>query len=178
MSNVIAFPAAAFGGPDLTMSSLEIAERTGKNHADVMRDIKVQLGALLGDGGLSKFADTYRHAQNKQEYNCYLLPKRECLILVSGYSVALRAAIIDRWAELEAAAAGPTLPNFADPIAAAEAFIVAERARRASVAVAEAERTLRIAAQAETEALKPDAVAPPQPIPDITPQAGLRVNVT
>lgn len=80
-----------------TMSSLEIAELTGKAHAHVMRDIRVMMEEL---GGQSSFGSTYRDAQGK-ERACFNLPKRESLILVSGYSVELRARIIDRWAELE-----------------------------------------------------------------------------
>lgn len=83
-----------------TMSSLEIAELTGKQHFHVCRDIEEQLGRL--EGGVSRFGETYIHPQNGQTYKMYNLPKRETLILVSGYSVELRTKIIDRWEELEA----------------------------------------------------------------------------
>jgi hypothetical protein len=81
-----------------TMSSREIAELTGKNHADVMRDIRTMLEQL--EVGASSFAGSYMSEQNKS-LPLFNLPKRECLILVSGYSVRLRAKIIDRWQELE-----------------------------------------------------------------------------
>jgi phage regulator Rha-like protein len=80
------------------MDSRDIATLTGKNHADVCRDVRVMLeGIGLGE---SKFASSYTTAQNKRAA-CYLLPKRECIILASGYNVKLRAAITDRWTELE-----------------------------------------------------------------------------
>ncbi|WP_273724321.1 phage regulatory protein/antirepressor Ant [Bartonella sp. AU18XJBT] len=83
-----------------TMSSREIAELCSKRHDHVMRDIKRILEELYHEGGLPKFGGTYLDKQGKPQ-NCYNLPKRECLILVSGYSTALRAKIIDRWQELE-----------------------------------------------------------------------------
>ncbi len=89
-----------------TMDSREIAALTGKNHADVCRDIRAMLEGLEVDE--SKFASVYRGG-NGEDRRCYVLPKRECLILASGYSVRLRAAVIDRWAELEAQQA-PKLP--------------------------------------------------------------------
>ncbi|WP_040298745.1 Rha family transcriptional regulator [Bartonella sp. DB5-6] len=84
-----------------TMSSREIAELCKKQHAHIMRDIKKMLEELNGSkSGLVDFIGTYVDAKGESR-PCYNLPKRECLILVSGYSTALRAKIIDRWQELE-----------------------------------------------------------------------------
>lgn len=85
----------------LTMSSLEIAELTGKRHDHVMRDINVLLTSLYGSEGVLSFGDTYQNVQNKQVYPCFKLPKDECICLVSGYDVKLRMAIIKRWQYLE-----------------------------------------------------------------------------
>jgi len=84
-----------------TMSSREIADLTGKRHDHVMRDIRVMLVDLYGEGGVPSFEHTYRNEQNGQQYPMYRLPKRESLILVSGYSIQMRARIIDRWQELD-----------------------------------------------------------------------------
>ncbi|GLT02197.1 hypothetical protein GCM10007897_36020 [Sphingobium jiangsuense] len=84
-----------------TMSTREIADLTGKRHDHVMRDTRKMLVELHGEGGVPKFGDTYRNPQNGQEYPIFHLPKRESLILVSGYDLTMRAAIIDRWQILE-----------------------------------------------------------------------------
>lgn len=94
-------------GDGITMSSREIAELTGKRHDNVMADIRRMLAELHSEGGILSFQDTHRNPQNGQEYPVFLLPKRETLILVSGYSVQMRARIIDRWQELEARVAPP-----------------------------------------------------------------------
>lgn len=85
----------------LTMSSLEIAELTGKRHDHVMVDIDKMLSDL--GKAASDFAGTAFYEVNnaKRSRKIYNLQKRETLILVSGYSVAMRARIIDRWQELE-----------------------------------------------------------------------------
>ncbi len=100
-------------GREPTMSSVEIAELTGKRHDNVMRDTRAML-EQMGEGGLLKFEDTHVNPQNGQRYPIFRLPKRECLILVSGYDVGLRARIIDRWMELEAAAR-PAPLDYSDP---------------------------------------------------------------
>ena len=124
----------------LTMSSREIAELTGKEHRNVMRDTRAMLAELHGEGGMLSFEHTHRNPQNGQEYPIFLLPKRETLILVSGYNLQMRARIIDRWQELEAqpvAAIPQTLP---------------EALRLAAEAIEERDR-LAVENQAKAEAL-------------------------
>lgn len=86
----------------VTITTMEIAERTGKRHDNVMRDTRSVLVTLYGEGGLLRFEDTHVNPQNGQSYPIFRLPKREAMILVSGYSVELRAKIVDRLDELEA----------------------------------------------------------------------------
>lgn len=90
------------GAETLTMSSREVADLTGKEHKNVMRDIRAMLIELHGEGGMLSFEHTQTNPQNGQSYPCFNLPKRETYILISGYSIPLRAKIIDRWQELEA----------------------------------------------------------------------------
>lgn len=98
------------------MSSLEIAELTGKRHADVMRDIRNMLDEIQST---QKCAD-YKDAKGRT-YPMLLLNKEEALCLVAGYNVKMRMAIIKRWQELESQNA-LQLPNFNNPAEAARAW--------------------------------------------------------
>lgn len=96
-----------------TMDSREIAELTGKRHGNVIADIEVQLSKL--DGGELRFQSSYSSGQNKP-CKCYKLPYRETMILISGYSVELRAKVIDRWMELERKEAKRVPSSFAEAL--------------------------------------------------------------
>ncbi|TNI33510.1 MULTISPECIES: phage antirepressor KilAC domain-containing protein [Aeromonas] len=80
----------------LTMSSVEIAELTGKEHKNVLADIRKMLVEIQS---AEKPAD-YKDGRGRTQ-PCLLLTKEESLCLVAGYSATLRMAIIRRWQELE-----------------------------------------------------------------------------
>lgn len=109
-----------------TMSSLEIAELTGKRHDHVMRDIRnmiEQLEVAKKDSpnlGWHCESSTYINKQNKSQ-PCYLLDYNTTVNLLTGYDAAKRMMVIQRWQELEKPAT-PALPNFADPAEAAIAW--------------------------------------------------------
>lgn len=87
-----------------TMSSLQIAELTGKQHSNVMRDIRNILEQLEDrrqfNFELSSRTQPMPNGGSK-EVSCYILTKKDCLLLASGYDANLRAKIINRWEELE-----------------------------------------------------------------------------
>lgn len=101
-----------------TMSSREIAELTGKEHKNVLADIRKMLSEIQS---AEKSAD-YKDSKGRT-YQMLLLDKEETLILISGYSIKMRAAIIRRWQELESQVSKPALPDFTNPAEAARAWV-------------------------------------------------------
>lgn len=89
-------------GKTETMTSLEIAEVTGRRHAHVMRDIRniLDQGVSESNFGLSFYKQSQPNGGTKN-VPCYVLTKKGCLILASGYDALLREKIINRWEELE-----------------------------------------------------------------------------
>lgn len=83
-----------------TMTSLDIAEITGKLHKSVLRDIRNLIESIGEVNGYSFVLCSYTDAKN-QERPMYKLTKKDSLLLASGYNVSLRAKIINRWEELE-----------------------------------------------------------------------------
>lgn len=83
---------------DLIMTSLEIAQLTGRPHSNVMQDIKSVLEEV-GLGSL-RFERAYVDEQHR-ERPCYHLPRTETLLLVTGYSRAECRVVVRRLRELE-----------------------------------------------------------------------------
>ena len=125
------------------MSSLEIARLTEKGHDKILVDIRKMLDEL--EIGHAVFSDSYKSNQNKM-LPCFNLPRRECDILISGYSIKYRAAIVDRWQELEKLQS--KLPNFEDPAEAAIAW--AEQYKEKKIAIEKLD-----AAKSQIEADRP-----------------------
>lgn len=110
------------------MTSLEIAEVTGKQHAHVMRDIRNILaqGVSQSNFGLSFYKQPQPHGGFK-EIPCFNLTPKGCLILASGYDALLRERIINRLEVLEKSNA-PQLP--ATYLDALKALVVSEEEKQ------------------------------------------------
>ena len=87
-----------------TMTSLEIAELTGKQHKDVMKAIRKMEPAWEKVQG-RKFALLSRTYQlpngGTKEVPCYVLTKTECLYIATKFNDEARARLVLRWQELE-----------------------------------------------------------------------------
>ena len=85
-----------------TMSSLQIAELTGKRHAHVMEAIRTMEPAWKKVSQSNFRLASYIDRQGK-ERPCYQLTKTECLYVATKFNDEARAKLVLRWEELESA---------------------------------------------------------------------------
>lgn len=83
-----------------TMSSVQVAQLTNKNHSDLMKSIRKmeKVWVKLGEGkfSLGSYID-----KNNQARPMYELSKKECLYIATKFNDEARAKLIIRWEELE-----------------------------------------------------------------------------
>ena len=85
-----------------TMTSLEIAELTGKQHKNVMQAIRNMEPGWEKVAGLKFQLGSYKDL-NGQLRPCYQLTKTECLYIATKFNDEARAKLVLRWEELEMA---------------------------------------------------------------------------
>ena len=86
------------------MTSLEIAELTGKQHKNVMQAIRNMEPAWEKVNGLKFQLVEYRDLKGELR-PCYSLTKSECLYIATKFNDEARAKLVLRWEELEKAEA-------------------------------------------------------------------------
>ena len=106
-----------------TMTSLEIAEVTGKRHSDVLEAIRNMESAWAKVAQRKFPLGSYKDANN-QSRPCYILNKTECLYVATKFNDEARAKLVLRWEELEnqARKSEVVMPNFSNPAEAARAW--------------------------------------------------------
>lgn len=92
------------------MTSLQIAEITGKPHADVMKAIRKMEPAWskINEGNFSLVEYKDKKGETRP---CYSLTKEECLYIATKFNDEARAKLIKRWKELEEQHQKPSVPQ-------------------------------------------------------------------
>lgn len=83
-----------------TITSLEIARIAGKQHKNMMRDIRNMEPAWVKNTGLNFELSSYRDSTGRA-LPCYVLTKMESLFVTSKFNDDQRAKLILRWMDLE-----------------------------------------------------------------------------
>ena len=83
-----------------SMTSLEIAQVTGKMHKDVMKAIRNMEPAWLKVNGRNFALVDYTDAKGELR-PCYSLSKMECLYIATKFNDEARAKLVIRWQQLE-----------------------------------------------------------------------------
>ena len=100
METTIILQSEIVGNDTQHMTSLEIAELTGKQHNHLMRDIR-NMEAGWEKVAQSKFGLGSYKDLNGQLRPCYILTKTECLYIATKFNDEARARLVLRWEELE-----------------------------------------------------------------------------
>ena len=100
METTIILQSEIVGNDTQRMTSLEIAELTGKQHNHLMRDIR-NMEAGWEKVAQSKFGLGSYKDLNGQLRPCYILTKTECLYIATKFNDEARARLVLRWEELE-----------------------------------------------------------------------------
>ncbi|EBF4478512.1 Rha family transcriptional regulator [Salmonella enterica] len=87
---------------ELTMSSLEIAQYTGKKHFHIMRDIREMLTALgISEESKIGFVEKINNLGFTVKEPVFHLDEELTLTLVTGYNVQMRMTIVQEWKRLK-----------------------------------------------------------------------------
>lgn len=92
------------------MTSLQIAEITGRRHTDVMRAIR-NMEPAWEKVSERKFALAEYQDEQWKPRPCYSLNKEECLYIATKFNDEARAKLIKRWKELEEQHQKPSVPQ-------------------------------------------------------------------
>lgn len=92
------------------ITSLQIAEITGRRHTDVMRAIRNMEPAWEKVSERKFSLAEYQDEQGKPR-PCYSLNKEECLYIATKFNDEARAKLIKRWKELEEQHQKPSVPQ-------------------------------------------------------------------
>ena len=82
------------------MTSLEIAQLSGKQHKDVLKAIRNMESAWEKVNGRNFALVDYKDLKGELR-PCYLLSKTECLYIATKFNDEARAKLVIRWQELE-----------------------------------------------------------------------------
>lgn len=112
---------------DERMTSLQIAEITGKPHADVMKAIRKMEPAWskINEGNFSLVEYKDKKGETRP---CYSLNKEECLYIATKFNDEARAKLIKRWKELEEQHQKPSVPQ--NYLEALESLVKAEKEKQ------------------------------------------------
>ena len=139
-----------------TMSSLDIAQVTGKPHNDVLKAIRNMEPAWKKVNGGNFSLVEYKDAKGEMR-PCYELTKTECLYIATKFNDEARAKLVLRWEELEKKqrTSMTTLPDFTNPAIAARAWAEEYEKRQIESKRADAAEQQVYALSQEIESMQP-----------------------